>query len=117
MTATGLSITTGAGISGVQHLAQSVAIILGTPVGTRVMRRDFGSLLPQLLDQPDNAATRVRLYAAVAGALLLLGPALLKSRLGVDEVVTTLLLNFIVLLLVSYYPPFATWLPNTLMGN
>jgi simple sugar transport system permease protein len=39
--------------------------------------------------------------AAVAGALLLLGPALLKSRLGVDEVVTTLLLNFIVLLLVS----------------
>ena len=39
--------------------------------------------------------------AAVAGALLLLGPALLKRRLGVDEVVTTLLLNFIVLLFVS----------------
>ena len=41
------------------------------------------------------------LAAAMAGALLLLGPALLKTRLGVDEVVTTLLLNFIVLLLVS----------------
>jgi simple sugar transport system permease protein len=41
------------------------------------------------------------LAAAVAGALLLLGPALLKARLGVDEVVTTLLLNFIMLLLVS----------------
>jgi simple sugar transport system permease protein len=41
------------------------------------------------------------LAAALAGALLLLGPALLKSQLGVDEVVTTLLLNFIVLLLVS----------------
>ncbi|MBL8338743.1 MAG: ABC transporter permease [Rhodoferax sp.] len=41
------------------------------------------------------------LAAAVAGALLLLGPALMKARLGVDEVVTTLLLNFIVLLLVS----------------
>jgi simple sugar transport system permease protein len=39
--------------------------------------------------------------AALAGALLLLGPALMKSRLGVDEVVTTLLLNFIVLLGVS----------------
>ena len=38
---------------------------------------------------------------ALAGALLLLGPALLKTRLGVDEVVTTLLLNFIVLLFVS----------------
>lgn len=39
--------------------------------------------------------------AALAGALLLLGPALLKTRLGVDEVVTTLLLNFVVLLGVS----------------
>jgi simple sugar transport system permease protein len=39
--------------------------------------------------------------AMLAGALLLLGPALMKSKLGVDEVVTTLLLNFIVLLFVS----------------
>jgi simple sugar transport system permease protein len=39
--------------------------------------------------------------AMAAGALLLLGPAMLKSRLGVDEVVTTLLMNFIVLLGVS----------------
>jgi len=38
---------------------------------------------------------------ALAGALLLLGPAWLKVRLGVDEVVTTLLLNFITLLFVS----------------
>jgi ABC-type uncharacterized transport system permease subunit len=41
------------------------------------------------------------LAAALAGALALLGPALLKLRFGVDEVVTTLLLNFIVLLTVS----------------
>lgn len=41
------------------------------------------------------------LAAALAGALMLLGPALMKARLGVDEVVTTLLLNFIVLLFVG----------------
>ncbi len=41
------------------------------------------------------------LAAALAGALLLLGPALFKAKLGVDEVVTTLLLNFIMLLFVS----------------
>ncbi len=41
------------------------------------------------------------LAAALAGSLLLLGPALMKAKLGVDEVVTTLLLNFIMLLLVS----------------
>lgn len=38
---------------------------------------------------------------ALAGALLLLGPLGLRLRFGVDEVVTTLLLNFIVLLFVS----------------
>ena len=37
----------------------------------------------------------------LAGAVLLLIPALANTRLGVDEVVTTLLLNFIALLFVS----------------
>jgi simple sugar transport system permease protein len=43
----------------------------------------------------------VLLAGAVAGALWMLGPTLLKLKLGVDEVVTTLLLNFVVLLLVG----------------
>jgi simple sugar transport system permease protein len=43
----------------------------------------------------------IALAAVVAGALVLLGPAVLKVRFGVDEVVTTLLLNFIMLLFVS----------------
>ncbi|MDX6750420.1 ABC transporter permease [Geminicoccaceae bacterium 1502E] len=43
----------------------------------------------------------VLLAGAAAGALLMLGPAWLKLRLNVDEVVTTLLLNFIMLLFVG----------------
>jgi len=39
---------------------------------------------------------------ALAGGALLIIPVLLKTRLKVDEVVTTLLLNFVVILLVSY---------------
>ncbi|MBU2960566.1 ABC transporter permease [Citreicella sp. C3M06] len=42
------------------------------------------------------------LGAILAGALVLLGPVILKTRLGVDEVVTTLLLNFVMALLISY---------------
>ncbi len=41
------------------------------------------------------------LGALLAGGIVLLGPVLLKTRLGVDEVVTTLLFNFIMLLLIS----------------
>jgi simple sugar transport system permease protein len=39
--------------------------------------------------------------AMFAGAIALVGPALMKTRFGVDEVVTTLLLNFVILLFVS----------------
>ncbi|MCW1839804.1 ABC transporter permease [Prosthecomicrobium hirschii] len=43
----------------------------------------------------------VLIAGAVAGALLMLGPTLMKVKLGADEVVTTLLLNFIVILFVQ----------------
>lgn len=47
------------------------------------------------------AITVLMILGASAGALLLLGPVLLRLRFGVDEVVTTLLLNFIAILFVS----------------
>jgi simple sugar transport system permease protein len=50
---------------------------------------------------PHLALALVFAAAAAMGAALLLGPAWLKARLGVDEVVTTLLLNFVILLGVS----------------
>ena len=43
----------------------------------------------------------IALVSVFAGAILLLVPALLKTRFGVDEVVTTLLFNFIFLLFIS----------------
>lgn len=66
----GMDRTTGKSLADIDHLRQSIADILTTPIGSRVMRRDYGSLVPDLLDQPDNGPTRVRLYAAVATALL-----------------------------------------------
>jgi simple sugar transport system permease protein len=43
----------------------------------------------------------IAISAILAGAFVLLVPALLKTRFGVDEVVTTLLFNFIFLLFIS----------------
>jgi len=43
----------------------------------------------------------VLLAGALAGALAMAGPAVLKIRFGADEVVTTLLLNFIILIFVQ----------------
>ena len=55
-----------------------------------------------VLQWPSAALLAVlALTAILAGAVLLLVPAILKTRFGVDEVVTTLLFNFIFLLFIS----------------
>jgi hypothetical protein len=74
---------TGSTISDLDHLSQSIADILTTPIGSRVMRRDYGSLLPELIDQPFNEATKLRAYAASAAALIRWEPRIRLSRVQI----------------------------------
>ena len=66
------------------HIRQSVADILGTPVGSRIMRRPYGSLIPSLIDQPGNPATRLRLMAATVMALITWEPRISVQRAGIE---------------------------------
>ena len=78
---------TGEPISEEAHIAQSIEDILTTRIGTRVMRRDYGALVPELIDQPLNEANRLRLYAASAVAIMQWEPriTLAAVRLDVDS--------------------------------
>ncbi|WP_433942205.1 GPW/gp25 family protein [Brevundimonas diminuta] len=69
---TGLSSSNGRAIASDsdEYVRRSVADVLTTPIGSRVMRRDYGSYLPLLVDQPMNAITRLKLYGATALALI-----------------------------------------------
>lgn len=82
----GLNATTGRAIEDIEHIRQSVRDILTTPVGSRVMRRDYGSLLPELIDQPLNGSTLLKAYAATVLALLKWEPRLriTRVRFGAD---------------------------------
>ena len=80
---TGMARTTGETLDGLEHIRQSVADILSTPMGTRVGRREYGSLLPELVDQPMTAANILRLYAATAVALTRWEDRLRLRRVGV----------------------------------
>ncbi len=75
--------TTGAAIPLLPHIAQSLADIITTPIGSRVMRRDYGSLVPYLIDQPDNAATQLRLVAAVSSAIMKWEPRVRLTRVAI----------------------------------
>ncbi|MGI0120078.1 GPW/gp25 family protein [Zooshikella sp. RANM57] len=65
----GIDSKTGQSLSGIKHLKQSITDILTTRIGTRVIRRDYGSRLPELIDEPLNGALRLELIAATAEAL------------------------------------------------
>lgn len=66
----GMDRHTGRPIAGADHLIQSINDILSTPVGTRIGRRDYGSLVAEQLDQPNNELGRLRVIAAAALALM-----------------------------------------------
>jgi phage baseplate assembly protein W len=78
----GMARDTGAALDGLDHIRQSVADILSTPMGTRVGRRDYGSLVPELIDQPMTPANILRLYAATAVALTRWEDRLRLRRVG-----------------------------------
>ncbi len=81
----GTHAITGQHLAGEAHLRQSITDILTTPVGTRVMRRDYGSRLFELVDAPINRSTLVEIYAATAEALLKWEPRLELSRVRVTR--------------------------------
>lgn len=72
----GMHAATGRPLSGLAHIRQSVSDILTTPIGSRLMRRRYGSEVPELIDKPLNSATVLRIYAATAYAIRLWEPRL-----------------------------------------
>ncbi|MCW8965370.1 MAG: GPW/gp25 family protein [Candidatus Pacearchaeota archaeon] len=79
----GMSNTTGKAIDGNEHLSQSIADILNTPLGSRVMNRSYGSNIFELIDAPGNPASFLKLYAAAIDALLRWESRILPVRVQV----------------------------------
>lgn len=65
----GMNRNTGLGISDSEHISQSMRDILLTPVSSRVMRREYGSLLSALIDMPQNPALRLQIMVACYSAI------------------------------------------------
>lgn len=80
----GTNAQTGKLLGGLAHLRQSVRDILTTPIGSRVMRRDYGSRLFELVDAPMNQGTILAIIAATNEAISNWEPRfqVLKVQLG-----------------------------------
>jgi phage baseplate assembly protein W len=65
----GMDAETGRLLTGWEHCLQSIRCILTTRIGERVMRRAFGSLVPEMQDRNANARNILATYAAIADAI------------------------------------------------
>lgn len=80
----GMSRNDGQAITDTDHLRQSVRDILMTPQGSRLARREYGSLLSALIDQPQNPALRLQVMSAVYVALSRWEPRLTLDSITIN---------------------------------
>ncbi|WP_252090441.1 GPW/gp25 family protein [Pseudomonas sp. MWU13-3659] len=83
----GMDRRTGQLVTGLSHLRQSVEDILGTPIGSRRMRPEYGSQLRRYVDLPVNEGWKSAVQAEVARALGRWEPRLKLKRVRVLSVV------------------------------
>ena len=81
----GMSQSNGKAITDTDHLRQSVRDILLTPQGSRIARREYGSLLSVLIDQPQNPALRLQIMSAVYMALSRWEPRLTLDSITINS--------------------------------
>lgn len=82
----GVNSANGKRLADSSHLRQSVFDILTTPIGSRVLVRDYGSDLLNLVDNPQDESTRVHIIAAAAGALARWEPRLKVKTVTVQYI-------------------------------
>ena len=68
------------------HIRQSILDIVSTPVGTRVMRPEYGSKVPRLVDQPVTKGWKLSVYTAIAETLHRWEPRVRVDRVRIDAV-------------------------------
>ena len=76
-----MSSVTGKALAERDSIKQSIGDIVMTPIGTRLMRRDYGSIVPFLIDQPLNGLTQLRVASAIVDAL-----ARWESRVDISRI-------------------------------
>ena len=81
-----MNVKTGRHISDLEHLRQSIADILSTPIGSRIMRRDYGSRLFKRIDAPMTGELMAEIYSDVVEALFSYEPRFEVTNVSVVSI-------------------------------
>lgn len=80
----GLNKHTGQTTSGIEHIKQCIQDILTTRKGSRLMRREYGSYIPLLIDSAMNEVGVLRLKSAIVTAVIEYEPRVKISNVDID---------------------------------
>lgn len=83
-----MNINNGKPISEIAHIKQSIANILTTPIGSRIMRRNYGSRLFEKIDRPINGELIAEIYSDIIEAIFTWEP-----RFEVEQVIVQNITN------------------------
>ena len=98
----GIDRETGRLLTGWEHCAQSIGVVLTTRIGWRLMRRSFGSRLRDLQDRNPDQPTLLAAFVTIAEALRRWEPGfrlerIVPERIGADGVTVVTLVG-------TYFP-------------
>lgn len=68
-----------------QHITESILQIFGTRMGTRVMRRSFGSYVRELVFKPNDPALDPKIDYALRGAIERWEPRVIVGEMVIDR--------------------------------
>ena len=60
----------GSNLSELEHIKQSIQDIVSTPLGSRIMRRSYGTQLFNLIDKPTSEALYLKIYSTIYSSIL-----------------------------------------------
>ncbi|RRO12062.1 GPW/gp25 family protein [Pectobacterium aquaticum] len=80
----GMNARNGRAITDDEHISQSVRDILLTPVGSRLMRRSYGSQLFSLIDEPQEPAIKLKITSAIYSALMRWEPRITPTKITLE---------------------------------
>ena len=83
----GMNRTTGAPMTGLEHLCQSIGDILSTRKGTRRQRPEYGSDIPKMVDLPVTRGWISTVQAEAARAIGRWEPRIRLKRVSVVSIV------------------------------
>lgn len=80
-----ISRETGKLLTEIEHIKQSLADLISTPIGSRVMRRDYGTQLANLIDHPTSEALYLKCYSTIYLAILRWEPRIEISKIFISS--------------------------------